>query len=60
MTNSEAYLIAYLSNLVEHGHGSIPITIMLDKINDAFHTYKIEETLDANGKKLYAALTKEL
>lgn len=58
MTNPEAFLIAYINNLLEHGHTMMPLTIMLSKIDDAFHKYNAENDLDANGKKLYNELRK--
>lgn len=60
MNNPEAFLKAYLTNLMEHGHGAISMVTLMDKIEDAFHKNEVEKDLDANGKKLYYDLVKEI
>ena len=58
MSNPEAFLQAFLLTLVDHGQSSISLTLLLDKIDDAFHKYEVEKDLDVNGKKLYYELNK--
>lgn len=58
--SSEAFLKSYFQVLENHGISQVSITLILQKIEDAFHKYEVEKDLDAEGKKLYHELIKKL
>jgi hypothetical protein len=56
--SKEAFLKAYLQNLINQGQDMITLTGAIDLVDTAFNDPVAYEQLDAGGKMCYIALSK--